>query len=87
MGEKDVDMIHSILECNQALCNGKPKPKLRLRRERKPSRPKLQIKAPLWTDLSPELRAAWAREQDKNKERVIAQFKEPITKNRQLTTY
>ena len=41
MGEQDVDMIQSMLECNKALCNGKPRPKARLRRSRKPSRPEL----------------------------------------------
>ena len=35
----------------------------------------------------PELRIAWGREKEENKERVIAQFKEPITKNCQLNTY
>ena len=34
-----------------------------------------------------ELRSAWIREYDRNKERVIAQFKEPITNNHQLTAY
>ena len=35
----------------------------------------------------PELRTAWARELPENKDQVIAQFKEPLTKNRQLTAY
>ena len=30
---------------------------------------------------------AWARETGDNKECVIAQFKEPVTKNHQLTAY
>ena len=34
-----------------------------------------------------ELRSALAREDDRNKGQVIAHFKEPITKNRQLTVY
>ena len=42
MGEKgDVNVIQNVLECNQALRNGKPKPRLKLRRDRKPSRPEL----------------------------------------------
>ena len=35
----------------------------------------------------PGLRATWAREQDKTKERVIAQFKDHPTKNHQLSSY
>ena len=30
---------------------------------------------------------AWARRTGDNNERIIAQFKEPVTKNRQLTAY
>ena len=30
---------------------------------------------------------AWARETGDNKERIVAQFKEPVTKNRRLTAY
>ena len=37
--------------------------------------------------MLPELRFAWVRKDDRNKKRVIAQFKEPITKNRQLIVY
>ena len=37
--------------------------------------------------MSSELRSAWVREDDSNKKRVIAQFKEPVTKNCQLTAY
>ena len=38
MGDRgDVDSIQNILGCNQALCDGKPKPKQKLRRERKPT--------------------------------------------------
>ena len=66
---------------------GKPKPRLKLRRDRKPSRPELQIKGLVWINMLPELQSAWVCEDDRNKERVIAQFKEPITKNRQLTAY
>ena len=35
----------------------------------------------------PGLRATWAREQDKTKERIIAQFKDHPTKNHQLSSY
>ena len=41
MGEQDVNMIHSVLQCNQALREGQPRPKPKLRRERKPSCPEL----------------------------------------------
>ena len=60
MGGQDVDMIHSMLEYNQALCDGKPRPrpKPQLRREIKPSRSKLQIKGLVWTNIFPELRTA-----------------------------
>ena len=34
MGERDVDMIQLMLECNQALRDGESRPKLHLRRER-----------------------------------------------------
>ena len=37
--------------------------------------------------MSPEMKTTWIREDDKNKERIIAQFKTPITQNRQLTAY
>ena len=47
----------------------------------------MQIKGPLWSDISPELRAAWTRETAVYKEKVIAQFKVPIVENSQLTTY
>ena len=65
---------------------GKPRPPRKLR-GRRPVRPELQIKGPLWSDISPELRAAWARESAANKEKVIAQFKVPVVKNSQLTAY
>ena len=32
MGEQDVDMIHLMLQCNQALQEGKPRPRPRLQR-------------------------------------------------------
>ena len=86
MGEQDVDMIHSMLECNQALRNGRPRPKPQLRRERNPSCPGLQTKGSVWTDILPEMRTVWAWEQDKNKEQFIFQIKEQLTKNCQLTT-
>ena len=45
MGERgDVNLIHNVLQCSQALRDGKPKPRNKLRRERKPNRPELQIK-------------------------------------------
>ena len=83
----NVDSIHNVLQYSCALCDGKPKPKEKLRQAHKPNWPELQIKGTVWTNISPELRSAWARKDDKNKEQVIAQFKEPITKNCQLTAY
>ena len=59
--ERDVDMIHSNLECYQALQEGKLCPKQRLlRRERCP---KLEIKQPLFGKLSPDLQNNWRKEQ------------------------
>ena len=87
MGERgDVDSIHDMLQCSRAYRDGKPKPKEKLRR-RKPIRTDLQIKGQVWSELSPDLKMAWARETGDNKEKIIAQFKEPVTKNRQLTAY
>ena len=43
----DVDEIQMVLECNQAQQDGKPPQKHKLRRERRPSRPELQIKGPV----------------------------------------
>ena len=88
MGEQtDVDELQHTLLCNQAMREGKPRPPRKLRRERLPIRPELQIKGPLWSDISPELRTAWARESTENKEKVIAQFKVPVVKNSQLAAY
>ena len=87
MGDRgDVDSIQDMLQCSGAYRDGKPKPDGKLRC-RKPIRTDLQIKGPVWTDLSPDLKTAWARETGENKEKIIAQFKEPVTKNRQLTAY
>ena len=66
---------------------GKIKTKTKITQEQTPSYPKLQIKVPLQAEILPQLRALWAREQDKNKEHVIAQFKETITTNRKLFSY
>ena len=62
-------------------------PKHKSRRGKRPSRPDLQIIGSVWTDLSPDLKLAWAHEIGDNKEQIIAQFKELVTKNRQLTAY
>ena len=88
MGERgDADVIQNMLQYSQALLDGKPRPKPKLRRQRQPIRPELQIKDSLWSDILLELRTTWAQENPENKEQVIAQFKEPLTKNRQLTAY
>lgn len=49
MGERDVDMIQSTLECYQSLSEGKRHPKQRLCRVRKLE---LEIKQPLFSKLS-----------------------------------
>ena len=73
MGEQsNVDELQHTLLCNQAIREGKPQPARKLRRERRPIQPELQIKGPLWANISPELRADWVRESTKNKEKVIA---------------
>ena len=60
MGERgDIDGLQHVLQCSKALRDGKPKPNPKLRRrERWSIRPKLQIKGPVWTDQSPELKMA-----------------------------
>ena len=48
MGEQtDVDELQHTHLCNQAMRGGKPRPARKLRRERRPIRPELQIKGPL----------------------------------------
>ena len=76
-----------MLQCSQALHNGKPKQRYKLRQDRKPGRLELQTNGLVWTDMSSELRSAWVHEDDQNREHVIPQFKEQVTKNRQLTAY
>ena len=44
----DVDALQHTLQCNAAMREGKPMPKQKLRREKRPIQPDLQIKAPLW---------------------------------------
>lgn len=44
IGERDVNMIQSTLECSQALRKGKLHPKQRLKREKRGQRPELEIK-------------------------------------------
>ena len=85
--QTDMDELQHTLQCSRAMQEGKPKPNLKLRRERQPIRPDLQIKGTAWTDISPELRSAWIHKTSESKEKVIAQFKVPVTKNRQLTAY
>ena len=63
MGKRgDVDVNQNMLQYSQALRDGKPKPKPKLRSEQQPIRPELQIKGLLWSEILPELRTAWARE-------------------------
>ena len=87
---KDVDMIQDILQCNQAMEQGKPRPSPRTRRE--PLRQELRIKDPTWSGLKPDTRQSWARGSNDNKEKIIAQFiaesksSAPVTKNQHLRT-
>ena len=70
MGEQtDVDELQHTLLFNQAMREGKPRPAHKLRQEKRPIRPELQIKGPLWSNILPELRAAWIRESAENKEK------------------
>ena len=85
MGQQDVYMVQYTLECNKAMHEGKTRPNTCLRRP--PVRPELKINNPAWSMLLPVLKSAWAREKTEDKEKVIAQFNVPITKNRQLTAY
>ena len=88
MGELgNVDALQHILQCSQAMREGKPKPKPNFKRERRPIWPELQIKGQLWSSIWPELQTAWVREIPENKEKVITQFKVPVVNNRQLTAY
>ena len=87
MQKSNVGKLQHTLLCNQAMREGKPQPAHKLRQERQPIRLELQIKGPLWSNILPELRAAWARESTENKEKVITQFKVPVVKNSQLTAY
>ena len=92
MGDQgDVDMIHDVLLCSQALKQGKPRPPPCSRR-REPPRMELQIKQPTWGKLQKETRNAWALESNENKDLIIAEFVGnskaivPVTKNHNLRT-
>ena len=92
MGDQgDVDMIHDVLLCSQALNQGKPRPSPRSRR-REPPREELKIKQPTWSKLKKETRDAWARELNENKDLIVEQFVGnskaivPATKNHNLCT-
>ena len=69
--ERDINMIQSTLECSQALRKCKPHPKQRLQRER---HLELEIKQPLFAELSPELQTSWRCKQPHLKEKVIGQW-------------
>ena len=68
---------------------GKPRPSSRSRRQ-EPLCKELQIKEPTWSELEDDTKRAWARESNKNKDLIIAQFvaesKVPVTKNHNLRT-
>ena len=75
MGEKgDVDMIHDILLCNQALKDGKARPQSRSRR-RPPPQEDPMIQQPTWGKCSAELRSAWIQEATDTKDEVANQFR------------
>ena len=72
---------------------GKPLPPARSRRSsRQPLQKEQQIKEPAWSAIDGDLKKAWIRETNDNKEMVIAQFVAesksivPVTKNRNLHT-
>ena len=87
---EDVDMIQDVLQCSQAMKQGKPRPPPRTRQE--PLRQELQIKDPTWSELKLDIRQSWARESNDNKEMIIAQFvaesksSVPASKNQNLQT-
>ena len=87
---EDVDMIQDVLQCNQAMNQGKPRPPPITRQE--PLCQELRIKDPTWSGLKPNTRQSWARESNNNKEKIIAQFvaefksSTPVTKNQYLRT-
>ena len=88
--EEDVDMVQDILQCNQAIKQGKLCPPPRTRRDLLCQ--ELRIKDPIWSGLEDDIKRAWAKKCNNNKEKIIAQFvvdsksNVPITKNRNLRT-
>ena len=62
---EDVDMIHDVIQCNQAMKQGEPRPPPRTRRE--PLHKELQIKDPIWSGLKPDTRQSWIKESNGNK--------------------
>ena len=56
---RDADMTQGILQCNQGMKQGKPRPPSRTRRE--PLRKELQIKDPTWSGLHDDRREQFQR--------------------------
>ena len=77
MGNQDVDMVQYTLECNQAMKEGRPHPPQRTQRE--PARDELKIPNPTWGVLNRDLKKAWIKESDINKEKSIAHFEENLS--------
>ena len=81
-------MVQYTLECNQAMKEGRPRSPQRSRRE--PAQEELKIQNPTWRRLDGDLRKAWIRKSDSNKESIIAQCSgnskspAPATKNYHL---
>ena len=90
MGNQDVDMVQYTLECNQAMKEERLRPPQRTRRE--PAQEELKIQNPTWGVLDRDLKKAWIKESDINKEKIIAQFSGksisagPVANNCQLHT-
>ena len=66
----DVDIIHDVLHCHQAIKQGRPRPPSRTRRE--PVQDELRIQNPKWSRLQRETKRAWSNETNENKEKIIA---------------
>ena len=60
MVNQDVDMTQNILQCNQALKEGRPRPPQRARRE--PEGNELQIQNQIWSGLQGDTAKAWSNE-------------------------
>ena len=84
----DVDMIHDVLQCYQAMIEGRPRLPPQTRRQ--PVHNELKILNPTWSGLQGDTKKAWSNKTNENKEKIIAQFvinfksSGPVTKNHNL---